>query len=166
MLRDPEWRKVAREEWDRVDKSLFPNTRPEYARFTSVTKPENERWLAKSLKDLVDERGGHPSDVFADWILENDLEPGVVAAGVLERRRGEGHRDAAGAGQVKRRRRRYHRARDEGESHPGFANRERRRRRRRKSRGVRRFERGWRTRRAPGARHPDDDARPPAPTNP
>ena len=82
MLRDPEWRKVAREEWDRVDKSLFPNTRPEYARFTSVTRPENERWLAKSLKDLVDERGGHPSDVFADWILENDLEPGVVAAGV------------------------------------------------------------------------------------
>ena len=82
MLRDPEWRKVAREEWDRVDKSLFPNTRPEYARFTSVTKPENERWLAKSLADLVAERGGHPSDVFADWILENDLEPGVVAAGV------------------------------------------------------------------------------------
>ena len=33
LLRDPEWRKVAREEWDRVDKSLFPNTRPEYARF-------------------------------------------------------------------------------------------------------------------------------------
>lgn len=82
MLRDSEWRKVAREEWDRVDKSLFPNTRTEHARFTSVTKPENERWLAKSLKDLVEERGGHPSDVFADWILENDLEPGVVAAGV------------------------------------------------------------------------------------
>ncbi len=82
MLRDPEWRKVAREEWDRVDKSLFPNTRIEHARFTSVTKPEYERWLAKSLKDLVEERGGHPSDVFADWILENDLEPGVVAAGV------------------------------------------------------------------------------------
>lgn len=82
MLRDPRWRKVAREEWDRVDKSLFPNTRIEYVRFTSVAKLENERWLAKSLKDLVEERGGHPSDVFADWVLENDLEPGVVAAGV------------------------------------------------------------------------------------
>ena len=82
LLRDPEWRKVAREEWDRVDKSLFPNTRPEHARFTSVTKPELEGWLGKSLKDLARERGGHPSDVFADWILENDLEPGVVAAGV------------------------------------------------------------------------------------
>jgi len=82
MLRDPEWRKIAREEWDAQDKSLFPNTRIEHVRFTSVTRPENERWLAKSLRDLVDERGGHPSDVFADWILENDLAPGVVAMGV------------------------------------------------------------------------------------
>ncbi len=82
MLRDPEWRKIAREEWDAQDKSLFPNTRIEHVRFTSVTRPENERWLAKSLRDLVDERGGHPSDVFADWVLENDLAPGVVAMGV------------------------------------------------------------------------------------
>ena len=51
-------------------------------RFTSVTRAENERWLGKSLEDLVAERGGHPSDVFADWVLENDLEPGVVAMGV------------------------------------------------------------------------------------
>ncbi len=82
MLRDEAWRKTAREEWDRQDKSLFPNTRIEHVRFTSVTKPENERWLSRSLRDLVDERGGHPSDVFADWILENDLRPGVVAMGV------------------------------------------------------------------------------------
>ncbi len=82
MLRDPEWRKTAREEWDAVEKSLFPNTRLECARFTSVTRPENEGWLGKSLADLVTERGGHPSDVFADWVLENDLEPGVVAVGV------------------------------------------------------------------------------------
>jgi N-acyl-D-aspartate/D-glutamate deacylase len=81
-LRDPDWRKVAREEWDAVDKSLFPNTRIEHVRFTSVTRRENEKWLGKSLADLVSARGGHPSDVFADWILENDLEPGVVAMGV------------------------------------------------------------------------------------
>ena len=81
-LRDGSWRKTAREEWDRQDKSLFPNTRIEHVRFTSVTKPENERWLGKSLEDLVAERGGHPSDVFADWILENDLNPGVVAMGL------------------------------------------------------------------------------------
>jgi N-acyl-D-aspartate/D-glutamate deacylase len=81
-LRDPAWRKVAREEWDRVDKSLFPNTRIEFVRFTSVTRKENEAWLGKSLADLAAARGGHPSDVFADWILENDLEPGIVAMGI------------------------------------------------------------------------------------
>lgn len=81
-LRDPAWRKVAREEWDAVDKSLFPNTRIEFVRLTSVTRKENEAWLGKSLADLVAARGGHPSDVFADWILENDLEPGIVAMGI------------------------------------------------------------------------------------
>jgi N-acyl-D-aspartate/D-glutamate deacylase len=82
MLRDPEWRKLAREEWDATDKSLFPVTRPDQARFTSVTRDENKRWLGLSLAELAAERGGHPSDVFADWILENDLEPGVVAQGL------------------------------------------------------------------------------------
>ncbi len=82
LLRDPEWRRVAREEWDRQDKSLFPNRRIEHVRFTSVTRKENEAWLGRSLEDLVAARGGHPSDVFADWVLENDLEPGVVAMGV------------------------------------------------------------------------------------
>ncbi|MFO0690856.1 MAG: amidohydrolase family protein [Myxococcota bacterium] len=81
-LRDPAWRAVARAEWDAVDKSLFPNTRIEYVRFTSVTRPENEQWLGRSLADLVAARGGHPSDVFADWVLENDLAPGVVAMGI------------------------------------------------------------------------------------
>ncbi len=81
-LRDPDWRKVAREEWDAVDKSLFPNTRIDFVRFTSVTRKQNEPWLGKSLADLVTARGGHPSDVFADWILENDLDPGIVAMGI------------------------------------------------------------------------------------
>ena len=35
-----------------------------------------------SAPGVTEARGGHPSDVFADWILENDLEPGVVAMGV------------------------------------------------------------------------------------
>jgi len=81
-LRDPEWRRVAREEWDAVDKSLFPNTRIEFVRFTSVTRKANEAWLGHSLAELAAARGGHPSDVFADWILENDLEPGIVAMGI------------------------------------------------------------------------------------
>jgi N-acyl-D-aspartate/D-glutamate deacylase len=30
----------------------------------------------------VRERGGHPSDVLADWVRENSLDPGVVGVGV------------------------------------------------------------------------------------
>jgi N-acyl-D-aspartate/D-glutamate deacylase len=48
----------------------------------TVTRPEYERWVGATLADLVAERGGHPSDVLSDWLLENDLNPGVVAMGV------------------------------------------------------------------------------------
>ncbi|WP_419918732.1 N-acyl-D-amino-acid deacylase family protein [Candidatus Poriferisocius sp.] len=82
MLADPGWRETARTEWDITEKSLFPINRPDFVRFTSVTRPGNECWLGRSLADLTEARGGHPSDVFADWIIENDLEPGVVAMGV------------------------------------------------------------------------------------
>jgi N-acyl-D-aspartate/D-glutamate deacylase len=82
LLLDEAWRADARAEWDREPKSMFPITRIDRVRFTSVTKPELEPWLGRSLADLVAERGGHPSDVFADWVLENDLVPGVVAVGV------------------------------------------------------------------------------------
>ncbi|MDE0238036.1 MAG: amidohydrolase family protein, partial [bacterium] len=82
MLADPGWREIARNEWDATEKSLFPINRPDFARFTSVTRSENDGWLGRSLAELTEARGGHPSDVFADWILENDLEPGVVAMGV------------------------------------------------------------------------------------
>jgi N-acyl-D-aspartate/D-glutamate deacylase len=34
------------------------------------------------MTDLVAERGGHPSDVLADWVLDNDLRPGVLCIGM------------------------------------------------------------------------------------
>ena len=58
-------------------------------RFIDVTKPELEPWLGQTLADLTAARGGHPSDVFADWILENDLRPGILVVGV-----GNGNVDA------------------------------------------------------------------------
>jgi N-acyl-D-amino-acid deacylase len=82
LLADGAWRADARAEWDRQPKSMFPITRIDRVRFTSVAQPELEPWLGRSLADLVEERGGHPSDVFADWVLQNDLAPGVVAVGV------------------------------------------------------------------------------------
>src|SRR3984893_8511955 len=36
LLQDPAWRASAREEWDRVDKAIFPHRRPEKVRFVEV----------------------------------------------------------------------------------------------------------------------------------
>jgi N-acyl-D-aspartate/D-glutamate deacylase len=83
LLADPEWRATARAEWDRSKLSPFPTWDISRIRLISVTRPEHERWLGSTLADLVAERGGHPSDVLADWLLDNDLDPGVVAIGVL-----------------------------------------------------------------------------------
>ena len=82
LLADPEWRATARAEWDRTEKALFPHRRLHTVRFIEVFGDENQRWLGRTLADLVDERGGHPSDVFADFVLANDCHPGVVAVGI------------------------------------------------------------------------------------
>jgi N-acyl-D-aspartate/D-glutamate deacylase len=82
LLTDPAWRTTAREEWDRTERSMFPHTRLEMIRFVEVHGDENQPWLGRTLADLVGERGGHPSDVFADFVLANDCTPGVVAAGM------------------------------------------------------------------------------------
>ncbi len=82
ILRDPQWRATARAEWDRTEKALFPHRRLETVRFIEVFGDENQQWLGRTLAELVAERGGHPSDVFADFVLANDCHPGVVAVGV------------------------------------------------------------------------------------
>lgn len=82
VLTDPQWRDVARAEWDRCERGMFPTRRPEAVRIVEVTNPADERWLARSLADLVAERGGHPSDVLADFVLANGCRPGIVAVGV------------------------------------------------------------------------------------
>jgi N-acyl-D-amino-acid deacylase len=82
LLEDPAWRETARNEWDSTERSLFPHRRPETARFVEVFGAENQRWLGRTLADLIAEKGGHPSDVFADFVLANDCHPGVVAVGV------------------------------------------------------------------------------------
>ena len=55
---------------------------PDRIRLVSVTGPENAKWVGSTLADLVAARGGHPSDVLADWLLENELQPGIVGVGV------------------------------------------------------------------------------------
>jgi len=82
QLADPAWRAVGRAEWDAAKLSVLPTWDISRLRLISVTRPEHERWVGSTLADLVAERGGHASDVLADWVLENDLDPGVVASGV------------------------------------------------------------------------------------
>jgi N-acyl-D-amino-acid deacylase len=82
LLGDPSWRAVAREEWDRVPRTMIPHRYPERMRLVEVRRPDLAKWVGATLADLVAERGGHPSDVLADWVLENDLDPGLVGVGV------------------------------------------------------------------------------------
>ena len=79
MLDDPEWRATARTEWDATQGSIFPVHRPDKVRFVSVTRPDQQQWVGKTLADLAATRpGDHLSDVFADFMLANDCAAGVV----------------------------------------------------------------------------------------
>jgi N-acyl-D-aspartate/D-glutamate deacylase len=82
MLRDPGWRSRARAEWDAVPWAMLPHKYPERVRFVSVTNPRDREWVGATLADLVAVRQGHPADVLANFVLENDLRPGVVGVGV------------------------------------------------------------------------------------
>lgn len=82
LLADPAWRATARAEWDRTERALFPHRRPETVRFVEVVGADNQPWLGRTLAELIAARGGHPSDVLADFVLANDCRPGVVAVGV------------------------------------------------------------------------------------
>lgn len=83
LLIDSEWRALARKEWDIVAfEPLFPRHRPELVRFVDVVGEENQKWLGKTLHDLILSYDGHPSDIFADFVLANDCRPGVTVVGV------------------------------------------------------------------------------------
>ena len=80
LLRDPAWRAEARADWDKVGDgfTIFPVNRLDRVRLIAV-RPEEERFFNKTFADVVDARGGHPSDVLADWVFEHDLAPGMMA---------------------------------------------------------------------------------------
>lgn len=71
MLANPEWRAKARADWDA---GSTPRDVAHLYQIIEVGKSENERWLGHTFGDLLAERPGHPSDVMADWALDNDLE--------------------------------------------------------------------------------------------
>jgi N-acyl-D-amino-acid deacylase len=82
LLESTGWRAQARDEWDRTQFAMFPIRRLDYVRIVEVVGEQNERWLGRTFAEVVEERGGHPSDVLADFVLENDCRPGLVAVGI------------------------------------------------------------------------------------
>ena len=83
LLGDPTWRTTAPTEWDRVERTIFPHRRPERVRFVELGPAVDQQWLGRTFADLLAEREGHPSDVLAaHFVLENDVELGLVAHGI------------------------------------------------------------------------------------
>jgi N-acyl-D-amino-acid deacylase len=82
ILQSDEWRHTAREEWDEVRASMFPHKSPGYVRIVETHGAENDKWLGKTLADVIEASDKHPSDAFADFVLANDCRPGVVASGM------------------------------------------------------------------------------------
>ncbi|MEZ4334415.1 MAG: amidohydrolase family protein [Myxococcota bacterium] len=77
MLRDPRWRERARHDWDHADFVMFPKDRLDNL-VVGHCQPAFARFRGMPLDRLVVERGGgHPSDAFADWLLDN----GTVGTG-------------------------------------------------------------------------------------
>ena len=82
LLSDPRWRTRARLAWDAKPRTLLRHRELDRIRLTSVTRPANQAWVGRTLADLASARGGHPSDVLADWVLDNDGCPGITGIGV------------------------------------------------------------------------------------
>jgi N-acyl-D-amino-acid deacylase len=82
IIGDEAWRATAREEWDRVPRAMIPHHHPERIRLLDSGSAEGAEFVGRTLADLVAARGGHPSDVLADWVAANGLAPSIVAVGV------------------------------------------------------------------------------------
>jgi N-acyl-D-aspartate/D-glutamate deacylase len=78
FVHDPAWRERARRDVDNQNSQMFPFHIPQQIRIIAVGKPELANWVGKSLGDLVAARGGHISDVLADWAIENDFDTAFV----------------------------------------------------------------------------------------
>jgi N-acyl-D-amino-acid deacylase len=82
LLLDESWRAAARRDWDVTLPPLSPLRLTDRIRLVEVTRPEHEPWIGRSLLDLATDHETHVSDALADWVLNNDLNPGVVVMGV------------------------------------------------------------------------------------
>jgi N-acyl-D-aspartate/D-glutamate deacylase len=80
MIDDPAWRQRARADVDSHTSVMFPFDKSELLTINSVGRAELRPWTGRTLGDLIAERGGHPSDVLADWLGDNDFATTFVFA--------------------------------------------------------------------------------------
>lgn len=80
MVEDAAWRERARADVDSHTSVMFPFDKPQLLPINSVANSGLQSWIGRTLGDLVAERGGHPSDVLADWLRENDFATSFVFA--------------------------------------------------------------------------------------
>jgi N-acyl-D-amino-acid deacylase len=80
LVSDQAWRSRAREDADHNASILFPFLYPEELRIGGVGSSHLTSWSGRTLRDLVESRGGHVSDVLADWLIENDFNTNFVYA--------------------------------------------------------------------------------------
>lgn len=82
MLADSAWRADARRDWDARSRTLLRHRELDKILLLSAVRPQDETFIGATLADLVTARGGHASDVLADWVATNNLCPEVVGIGV------------------------------------------------------------------------------------
>jgi N-acyl-D-amino-acid deacylase len=80
LLADADWRASARAEWDATEVEVFTHRHLDSVQLGDVGKSENKEWVGRTFGELHAARGGHPSDLLADWLLENDLKVALLSS--------------------------------------------------------------------------------------
>jgi N-acyl-D-aspartate/D-glutamate deacylase len=78
LLADEAWRESARNEWDNAPGTMFPRHNLANVTILPTEHDRDPAALPRTLGELHARRGGHPADLFLDWVREHDLAPGLV----------------------------------------------------------------------------------------
>lgn len=78
LLIDAVWRERARNEWDNGPGTMFPRHNLANVAILSTKHDRDPSGFPRTLGELHTQRGGHPADLFLDWVSEHDMAPSLV----------------------------------------------------------------------------------------
>lgn len=78
LVEDESWRTAARNEWACGLGTMFPRHNMSNVAIVPTAHDRDVSALPKTLGELHAQRGGHPADLFLDWVGEHDMKPGLV----------------------------------------------------------------------------------------